>query len=110
MWNILICDDDKIFLNRLKTDILDLEEERVKRIELFSDAEQFKFFIAEKSNEANIIIMDVKLETVNGIELAKQILELQPNSQIIFNKITFAALPTVFFTSVNSVSHNITTT
>ncbi len=80
----MICDDDKSFLEQLKTDILNLEDEHIKRIELFSDAEQFEFFIAEKPNEANIIIMDVKLEEVNGIDLAKRILELQPNSQIIF--------------------------
>lgn len=84
MWNILICDDDKNFLDKLKADILELEDERVKRIELFSDAEQFEFFISEKPNEANIIIMDVRLDSSNGIDLAKQILKLQPSSQIIF--------------------------
>lgn len=80
----MICDDDKNFLEQLKTDILNLGDEHIKRIELFSDAEQFRFFIAEKPNEANIIIMDVRLESSNGIDLARQILDLQPNSQIIF--------------------------
>ncbi len=80
----MICDDDKIFLNRLKTEILALKEEYVNQIELFSDVRQFEFFIAERPNEENIVIMDVRLGHTNGIDLAGRILELQPNSQIIF--------------------------
>ncbi len=84
MWNILICDDDVAFLQQLKKDIIKVANGKVKQIELFHSKEKFEFYLADNPNEVNIVFIDVRLEETSGIELAEHVLQLQPNSQIIF--------------------------
>lgn len=84
MYKVLVCDDDKIFLQAIRRDIVKIAGNKIKEIELFNDKETFEFYLADHQNEANIYIIDIRLGEDNGIELAERLIEYQPNSQIIF--------------------------
>ncbi|MCQ4636766.1 LytTR family DNA-binding domain-containing protein [Anaerovorax odorimutans] len=86
MWRILICDDDAVFLELLKKSVIRMAGERIKEIRTFEEKEKIEFYAAEHPNEAYIVFLDVELGegNGNGVESAKQILNYQPNSQIIF--------------------------
>lgn len=84
MWKILICDDDAVFLELLKKSIMKKAGERIQEIKTFEKREQIEFYATEHPNEACIVFMDVEVGESNGVDNARQLLEYQPNSQIIF--------------------------
>ncbi len=84
MWKILICDDDAVFLELLKKSVIKAAGDRIREIRTFVEKEQIEFYAAEHPNEAYIVFLDVELGENNGVDSAKRILNIQPNSQIIF--------------------------
>lgn len=100
MLKILICDDDEIFLKSLKKDILKIAGDRVNSIEIFKEKEQLDFYIADSVNEVNVAIIDIKVNSDNGIDIAREILETRPNCQIIF-----VSAYDEYFLKVYSVDH-----
>lgn len=84
MWKILICDDDNNFLQSVKMDILSLYEGRTIDVQLFEGKDQLMFYVEGHPDEANIVLLDIKLRDGSGIDLARDVLCYQPQSQIIF--------------------------
>lgn len=84
MWKILICDDDDTFLQNFKKSIINVAGNKVKEIKMFNEKDQLEFYVADHPRENNIIIIDIRLGEDNGIQLARKVLQYQPNSQIIF--------------------------
>ena len=84
MKKLVICDDDILFAENLKRDILDLLPEVVKTIDIFVPDGESDFFDAVDMTEPAIVLMDIRLGEKNGINLAEEIKTAQPDAQIIF--------------------------
>ena len=83
MWKILICSEDRDFMQDLGHRIRRLAGERLKEIRLFSNKEDLDFYTTGRQEESNIILIDISRDN-GGIQLAQKILAVQPHSQIIF--------------------------
>lgn len=81
--NVLICDDDIIFVNKLKTDINNYFKISSQDIVI---VEKSKDFLNIRIEKYNIIFMDIDLsnERIDGISLASQLKKENPGSLIVF--------------------------
>lgn len=81
--NVLICDDDIIFVNKLKTDINNYFKISSQDIVI---VEKSKYFLNIRIEKYNIIFMDIDLsnERIDGISLASQLKKENPGSLIVF--------------------------
>lgn len=80
---IAICDDDekdRSEMRRMTAEYMDLHNYHV-RIDDFPTGEAF---LERELSEYDLVIMDIFMGRLNGIETAKAILEKNPNTQIIF--------------------------
>lgn len=84
MWTVLLCDDDALFLDEIKKRIQYVAGGRVQEIKAFKSGEELMMHICDHPNEADILFLDVNLGPCNGVDIAKKVKEIQPNSQIIF--------------------------
>lgn len=84
MRNIIICDNDQLFAESLKQDILEMNLEEVQSIELFPSGDAPEFLAMLEAENPPVILMDIKLGEKNGIQAAKRIQAVQPGAQIIF--------------------------
>lgn len=80
---VAICDDEQIFLDKVKGL---LEQYSVKHqipmeIHAFNTADEF---LEEISNEYDLILLDVRLDQANGIEVAKELRSRKIDSMIIY--------------------------
>lgn len=57
MWKMLICDEDKMFLQSLKKQIIDIAGNIISSISCFSDKESFEFHLEEKEHSVPCIAM-----------------------------------------------------
>lgn len=78
--NIGICDDEEIQRNYL---IKLLEKFEDITIKTFSSAEEFLFHFDDNKN-FDILLLDIEMKKINGIELAKTIRKENCDAQIIF--------------------------
>ena len=99
MWKILICSEDRDFMQDLGHRIRRLAGERLKEIRLFSNKEDLDFYTTGRPEESNIILIDISRDN-GGIQLAQKILAVQPHSQIIF-----MASTDKYYLDVYSVDH-----
>lgn len=84
MWNIAICDDQPESIAYVKDRLKDMKSPDIGRIIIFSDGSSMLEDLEENLLDANIFIMDIKLGNCNGISIADNILDIRPDSQIIF--------------------------
>lgn len=77
--NILICDDDRSTLNYLKS-IISEHYGKLHQISTFSNAEELLGF----NGEADLLLSDVKLNDINGIEVCRDFLKSHSDLKIIF--------------------------
>ena len=84
MWNVVICDDQTEILRDVEQKQNSLKMEEIRSIICFQYADFMIGELEEQRFDADIFILDVKLKEMNGIDLARRILRLHPNSQIIF--------------------------
>lgn len=84
MLNIAICDDNKIFLNHLA----DTVEKLIKKehnIFKFSNANELLNRIEDYSSETvDIVITDIEMPGLDGVNMAKELKNIQPRIQFIF--------------------------
>lgn len=83
MIKLAICDDKEEHLDRLKKDV----EKSCKKniiIDCFSNAKKLQKLNNESNLQYDIILLDIELGEINGIKLAKELLNQNPHLQIIF--------------------------
>lgn len=82
--NIAICDDEKIILNELSELIkTEFQKEDIEvKISIFEKGEE----ILQSSINYNfdVIFLDIELNTINGLEIAKKLRKLSYNNLIVF--------------------------
>lgn len=78
---ILVCDDDKLFVNKISEDIACFFKEKKFDVHIIKINNNFEKIIDQN---VDIIFIDIDLITVNGIELARKIKNKFPNILIVF--------------------------
>lgn len=84
MWNIVICDNQPESIADIKSKLAGIALEDIGSITAYSDGKSMIADIEEGIIDADIVIIDIKLGSCNGIKLAEHILALRPDCQIIF--------------------------
>ena len=84
MWKVLICDSDLSFSEELKRKSLAIAEEGVQGVKLFRGKADLEQYVSAHPDEANMVFLEVELEGGFGIEAGKKVLQMQPDSQLIF--------------------------
>lgn len=75
---IIIIDDDHLVVNSLKTIV---ESQGIEVLALGYDGlEAVKLF---KKHEPDIVLMDIRMDKLNGIEASKEILKIKPKANIL---------------------------
>ena len=80
MLTIAICDDDKSQTNYLKNMLREWNNQII--ITEYNSAEQFLFSYPDK--HCDLLLLDIEMENMNGIELAKRIRKDHNRAEIIF--------------------------
>lgn len=83
MLRIAICDDDRIVLEKLKNYFEKLNDS-VIQYEVYYDAEMLYRCIETQESKFNVFILDIEMQEMNGIELARKIRREDSNSLIVF--------------------------
>ena len=86
MLSICLCDDDTNILNYYTNRISELLEKNhyAFRIETFKSGESLVFELEDNPNRFNIIVIDIIMKNINGIETAKILRKYGYNGVIIF--------------------------
>lgn len=86
MLKIIICDDEKCCIEELKKNIIEASKVKLIEIEIMEFSSGTKLLSAREDwiNTVDVIFMDVKLETENGIEVASLIREQGFTGEIVF--------------------------
>lgn len=84
MWNIAICDDQPESISYVKDRLEDMKSPDIGRIIVFSDGSSMLEDLEDGILDADIFIMDIELGRSSGIRIAENILDIRPDSQIIF--------------------------
>ncbi len=86
MVTIFLCDDNKQMINKYCNLINKFAHKNriAYTLSTFESGEELLFHLSDSPNQADIIYLDILMETLNGIEAAKQLRELGCNSEIIF--------------------------
>ncbi|MEG1566678.1 MAG: LytTR family DNA-binding domain-containing protein [Anaerovoracaceae bacterium] len=100
MWNIAICDDDKMTLEYLENALTDTFSPQVKRVGTFTCGESLLSALEYDHILIDILLMDIELGSDSGINVAKKILDILPNVQIVF-----ISANDIYFTDVYEVEH-----
>ncbi len=85
MLKIAICDDERVEVEYLSRLVADWGKRRLLPVQIsrFSSAEQFLFSYAE-NKEFDLLLLDVQMDRMNGVELAKRIRAENKRVQLIF--------------------------
>ena len=85
MLHVAICDDEENEIEYLKYAVEDWakKEDIITNIETYASAESFLFQYEECKNY-QILLLDVEMSGMSGIDLAKKIRQNQDNVEIIF--------------------------
>ena len=84
MLNIAICDDDALHGRHTAAQISTLDGFAAAKLSLFTSADNLIYAITEDNYAVDIAVLDIQMESMDGIELAKRINELAPECQVIF--------------------------
>ena len=88
MWNICICDDNKIFIEQMKSQLLTVINSEFNSSEFsintYTNGTMLIGDVEDESIAPDILFMDIELTDGNGIDYCKNILTLNPYCQIIF--------------------------
>ena len=84
MLNIAICDDDALHGRHTAAQISGLDGFAAAKLSLFTGADNLIYAITEDNYAVDIAVLDIQMESMDGIDLAKRINELAPECQVIF--------------------------
>lgn len=100
MWNIAIGDDDKMTLEYLENTLTKTFSKEIKRVETFTCGESLLSALVDDHILIDIVLMEIDLGSNSGINVAKKILDINPNVQIVF-----ISANDIYFTDVYDVEH-----
>lgn len=81
---VYLCDEDLEFLNRLRIQTIRCMGSKIFETRIFTDAERLFDRIEEDFGRPNILLISVEMENGRGIELARRVIKIMPDVQIIF--------------------------
>ncbi|MDE6953179.1 MAG: response regulator [Erysipelotrichales bacterium] len=83
-YKILICDDEKNIVDSISNEIIKYYKRRNIKVDLFPfiDGKDASIFLNEKIVDA--VFLDIEIDKISGIQLAKQVREKSIETQIIF--------------------------
>ncbi len=87
MISIAICEDEKIYRDKLKEFLEKFLEQKKYSVEEFENGESFleKFEKDESYREnLNIVLLDIQMDGINGMDVARKIRDWNKKLQIIF--------------------------
>ena len=84
MLHIAICDDDRQVLDSLHEKLIKAAGDMVGAVEKYNSGEKLLFSFAGSKARIDVAILDIMLGNDNGIELAKRLREIRPETQVIF--------------------------
>lgn len=77
-----ICDDEEVFRNQI-CDLL-VKAKKGKEIDLTIDVYESGAALLESIQQYNVVFLDIEMEDMSGIEVARRIKEQKPSIEIIF--------------------------
>lgn len=80
MYNLIVIDDERFVLNILP-DFVNYEEFNIKFCKAFTNAEDAIRYV--NANHVDLVICDIKLQGMSGLDFAKYIYENHPNIKVI---------------------------
>lgn len=83
MLKILICDDDYRSIQYLR-DKISRKLEMLHSLEVCTSGEELLRYIKEEKGKIDVLLMDIKLDKENGIEIATTIKQRLPGLKVIF--------------------------
>lgn len=85
IYEIAICDDEVKICNLLERIVLEWAKDRNKRVNIskFSSSESF-LFEYEEDKQYHILLLDIEMPGINGVELAERIRKYDKGIQIVF--------------------------
>lgn len=86
MLNIAICDDDKTFINYIEgvIELCSVKYEEKFNIKTFSDGSKLIDYLLIEQKNFEIILLDMQMKDLDGIQTARKIREQNKNTIIIF--------------------------
>lgn len=84
MLKIAICDDDMLHGSHTAAQINSFKGFAAAEVKTFTKAENLIYAITEDNYAVDIAVLDIQMESMDGIELARHINDLAPECQIIF--------------------------
>lgn len=73
MLNILIVDDEQVFLNTLKREILQFFQEKNIPVRISLDDDPISVIEEEKYKHSDIVLLDIDMPDISGIDISSQI-------------------------------------
>lgn len=83
MYRVVICEDDDLQRQNLKNNITNILNEICSEVEIYTFSSGEEFLKAEVDN-IDIFFLDIQMNEINGMDLAKKIRETNNNCEIIF--------------------------
>lgn len=83
---IVVCDDDKIFLNKIKDSLLSLSQYFQVAISLsfYNNGSDLILFLRNQTESFDLLFLDIDMPGISGLETAKELRQTYPNLIIIF--------------------------
>ena len=87
MLKIAICDDKQEHSEYIKTKTEQLlKQDIIREIDCYTSADELLKTVCDNTDSVDIAVLDIEIGTENGIDLAKKLLKINSNIQIIFIK------------------------
>lgn len=84
MLQIAVCDDEKIYLNEVFKILHEKLVDTPNRIQTFQNSAALLAAVEEDGYIPDIAVLDIRMDEVDGITLAKQLNRASPTSKVIF--------------------------
>ena len=84
--NIAICDDNKIFIDRMREKIINISKEKKYQLEIFmyTDGNILLNEICEGKENIDVLMLDIDMPQISGLQIANEIRKRKLNITLVF--------------------------
>lgn len=84
--NIAICDDNKIFIDRMREKIINISKEKKYQLEIFmyTDGNVLLNEICEGKENIDVLMLDIDMPQISGLQIANEIRKRKLNITLVF--------------------------